>query len=165
MSNSIIVYAPNGKGEKHTRANARDLVNGAGYSWHPNLKSTPASYAPFAAAVAPDGPPPSQRVLDSVGGQGGASKTAQAGANAAALEEQERIRAALAADAAAAPPVEPVDVVDYTQTGAGETDGADDLDVDLDAEPDEAEAEADETVTEGAEDAAPVRRGRRPREA
>ncbi len=31
----VTVYSPDGNAEQHTRPNARDLINGAGYSWEP----------------------------------------------------------------------------------------------------------------------------------
>lgn len=44
----VTIYSPKGKPEPHTRANARDLVNGAGYTWDKRKESNPAAYAPFA---------------------------------------------------------------------------------------------------------------------
>ncbi len=140
MSATIIVYSPKGQPEKHTRANARDLVNGAGYSWHPHVPATPASYAPFAGAIPPEGPPPSQKVLDSVGGSASGGNSAAQAAAAAQAEEQRRIQAALAAQASVAPPPA-VEVVDYSAPQA--------VDVsDLDDDPEDEADAAPEFVSE-----------------
>jgi hypothetical protein len=101
---TVIVYSPKGEAERHTRANARDLVNGAGYTWMPGVPTTPAAYAPFVATKSPEGPQPSQSVLDSVGSaSGGASAAAKAAADAQAAE---LARIAAATAAAPAPVVE-----------------------------------------------------------
>lgn len=111
----VIVYNADGQPEQHTRANARDLVYGAGYSWSPVLKSSPTAYAPFAQTSIPDGPAPSQKVLDSVGSATAAKEKnagamqAQAEAVAQALAEQQAAEAAALAakeDAAEAAAVE-----------------------------------------------------------
>lgn len=141
--NKIIVYAPNGTAERHTRANARDLVNGAGYSWHPTIKTPPTSYAPFAGQKAPDGPPPSQRVLDSVGGSNAVNNAAKAGAAQAQEEEMRRIQESQAAMMApAAAPAEPVEVVDYSDAPAVDSSDLDDDDAAGDAEADASAEEA-----------------------
>lgn len=155
--NTVIVYGPDGP-EKHTRANARDLVNGRGYTWHPGVPTTPAGFAPFAAVKAPDGPVPSQKVLDSVGSSGSGASNAAAGAAQAAAAEQQRIAAALAeqqqqaaAAVAAAPQVE---VKDFSTPPV---DDASDLD-----DPADAEAEAEPTFEAAAEpeaEAAPENTG------
>jgi hypothetical protein len=64
----VAVYAPDGSKEMHTKPNARDLVVGAGYSWHPNLPSQPAAFAPFANTTPPSAVAQSQEVVDKVGG-------------------------------------------------------------------------------------------------
>jgi len=146
--NTHIVYAPDGSAERHSRANARDLVNGAGYSWHPTIRTTPTAYAPFAGTPAPDGPSLSQKVLDSVGGSAAkAAETAAKQAAAAQAEEQERIRAAMAAQFAAAAPAADVEVKDFTQAAAVD---ASDLDDPADADPD---AEAFAAIAVEAEEA------------
>lgn len=81
----VAVYAPDGSKEMHTKPNARDLVVGAGYSWHPNLPSQPAAFAPFANTTPPSSVAQSQEVVDKVGGS----------------------LAGMAAQAAAPPPVTP----------------------------------------------------------
>lgn len=63
----VVVYDPEGKPSKHSRRNARDLVNGAGYTWKPGAQSTPATLAPFATAVPPTDKEPAQAVLDNTG--------------------------------------------------------------------------------------------------
>lgn len=144
MSATIIVYGPNGA-EKHTRANARDLVNGAGYSWQPNIKSNPAHVAPFAQFVAPAGPAPSQKVLDSVGSTSASGATGAAAAAAAAQAAQaQQFQEALAqqAAAAAATPV-PTEVVDFSKPPVVD---ASDLDDDADAA--DAEVVEEDVVTE-----------------
>lgn len=62
----VTVYAPDGKAFKYSRANARDLVVGAGWSFQPNAKSTPLDPVPGAKLKA-EGPEPAQRVLNSAG--------------------------------------------------------------------------------------------------
>lgn len=167
---SVIVYPPNGgPPEKHTRANGRDLVNGSGYTWMPGVHTTPAAYAPFAALRAPEGPQPSQKVLDSVGSSGSAASTAAAGANAAqaAIEQQiAQAQAQASAQAAAAPA--PAVVQDFT---AAPVIDASDLDddaaeaaIEAEAEVEAAEAtEADAEETPASDDAPRGRGGRRPR--
>lgn len=152
MSNSVVVYSPTGEAEMHTRANARDLVNGCGYSWIPGVKASPNHYAPFATAHVPDGPSISQKVLDAAQGS---KPTVNEGANAALLAQQAEVakqlaaqQAALAAAQAPAAPAAPV--VDYSKV---EVDSSD-----LD-DPADAAAEA----SFEAEDAAPARPARRGR--
>lgn len=67
----VAVYSPDGVREVHTRPNARDLVMGAGWSWHPKSAPTPAGFAPFRTVKA-DGPEAAlaQSVLDRTGGSG-----------------------------------------------------------------------------------------------
>lgn len=68
MSNKklIPVYAPGStEPEMHTRLNAYDLVNGAGYTWKPGVDTTPAALTPHRGKA--DGPEPAQRVLNSAG--------------------------------------------------------------------------------------------------
>lgn len=60
----VAVYSPEGVREVHTLANARDLVNGAGWSWNPAAPSTPASLSPVQKKAV--GKEPAQRVLDGV---------------------------------------------------------------------------------------------------
>jgi hypothetical protein len=48
VPSTVTVYNPKGKPETHTRVNARDLVNGAGYSWEKKKPANPAASAPFA---------------------------------------------------------------------------------------------------------------------
>jgi hypothetical protein len=64
----VPVYSPKGVREMHTRPNARDLVNGAGYSWAPGVPSQPAAFAPFVTMTPPSSVPQSQEVVDRVGG-------------------------------------------------------------------------------------------------
>jgi len=44
----MAVYSPDGVKEMHTRANARDLVQNADYSWEPRRPVSPVAKAPFA---------------------------------------------------------------------------------------------------------------------
>lgn len=78
---TLIVYSPEGQAERHTVPNARDLVNGAGYTWVKGSATTPASFAPVRPAV-PRGQAAeaalAQSVLDSVGGVAGRATTAAA---------------------------------------------------------------------------------------
>lgn len=153
--NTVIVYSPDGAPERHTRPNARDLVNGAGYTWNKHTPSTPASYAPFARVTAPEGPNPSQKVLDSVGGSAGANGAA-AGAAAAQAAESARIADALRAQQAAAEP-EPEDVADFTAPVSLDDDAG--LG-DLDADPEEAGEPTAEADAETETETAPRRGGR-----
>jgi hypothetical protein len=101
--NSVIVYSPAGEPERHSRANARDLVQGAGYTWMRFMPASPAGYAPFAAVQVPKGSL-SQEVLDKASGKetdDGASGAASAAAQAMA-QQQAQIAAALAQQQAAA---------------------------------------------------------------
>lgn len=160
--NNIIIYSPTGEAEKHTRANARDIVNsGRGYTWARGVKTTPAGYAPFATLAPPEGPAPSQKVLDSVGGSASAALSAAAGAAVAQAAEQQRMaialaeQAAQAAAAAAVVDAPPVAVMDFTQVAVDSSD----LDADVDADAADAEDAAAETEVSAA-----PRRGR-PRKA
>ncbi|USN15524.1 hypothetical protein KIKIMORA_04060 [Brevundimonas phage vB_BpoS-Kikimora] len=151
MSNSVVVYSPSGEAEMHTRANARDLVNGCGYSWIPGVKASPNHYAPFATAHVPEGPSPSQKVLDAAQGQ---KTSTNDGANAALLAQQQQVAQQLAMQQAAiaaaqqqaAAPAAPV--VDYSKVEAVD---ASDLDDPADAEP---------AAEDDAAPARPARRGR-----
>jgi hypothetical protein len=84
----VAVWSPEGKKEIHTHPNARDLVNGAGYSWTPNGPSQPAAVAPFRPVAGRT----SQDVLDSVGSDNAlrpsAPVTGQAGFQEATAETE-----------------------------------------------------------------------------
>jgi hypothetical protein len=84
---TVIVYSPSGEPERHTRPNARDLVNGAGYTWMKGVPTTPASIAPFVAFDPPDEGHPSQKVLDSRGSSASAANGAASGAAIAQAAE------------------------------------------------------------------------------
>lgn len=93
--NTVIIYDPSGNPEKHTRPNARDLVVGAGYTWTRFVPANPAGYAPFATVTPPEGPAPSQRVLDrATGKEDPSAPTGAAGQAAAALQQQQAAMAA-----------------------------------------------------------------------
>jgi len=64
----ITVYAPDGTAEQHTRPNARDLVNGANYSWDPKYPSNPASLYPYASHQTNLKSKP-QEIFDRIGAQ------------------------------------------------------------------------------------------------
>ncbi|AXQ68271.1 hypothetical protein HOT99_gp067 [Caulobacter phage CcrBL10] len=66
--NLVEVFSPEGKRELHTRLNANDLVNGAGWTWKKNASPdfTPAAHAPY-RSTAKNGPEPAQAVLDMAG--------------------------------------------------------------------------------------------------
>lgn len=70
MTKLVTVYTPSGDPEQHTLPNARDLVNGARYSWKQNVESaptefTPAAYLPTAAEKAALAKKPrSQEIFD-----------------------------------------------------------------------------------------------------
>ncbi|UTC28411.1 hypothetical protein GURKE_04090 [Brevundimonas phage vB_BpoS-Gurke] len=145
MSNSVVVYSPSGEAEMHTRANARDLVNGCGYSWIPGVKASPNHYAPFATAHVPEGPSPSQKVLDAAQGQ---KTSTNDGANAALLAQQQQVAQQLAMQQAAIAAAPAAPVVDYSKVEAVD---ASDLDDPADAEP---------AADDDAAPARPARRGR-----
>lgn len=63
----VAVYK-DGKRELHTRPNARDLVQGAGYSWSMAMPSQPAAIAPYATSTPPSEKAQSQEVVDKIGG-------------------------------------------------------------------------------------------------
>lgn len=92
--NTVIVYDPSGNPERHTRPNARDLVVGAGYTWHRFVPASPAGYVPFATVTAPEGPNPSQRVLDRATGKDENGQSPAASAAAQALQQQQAAMAA-----------------------------------------------------------------------
>lgn len=92
--NTVIVYDPHGNPEKHTRPNARDLVVGAGYSWVRFVPASPAGYAPFVTMTAPEGPAPSQRVLDRATGKEEGGQSPAAAQAAQALQQQQAAMAA-----------------------------------------------------------------------
>ncbi|AFU86554.1 hypothetical protein D869_gp072 [Caulobacter phage CcrRogue] len=66
--NLVEVFSPEGKRELHSRLNANDLVNGAGWTWKKNASPdvTPAAHAPY-RSTAKNGPEPAQAVLDMAG--------------------------------------------------------------------------------------------------
>lgn len=67
---TVVVFNQQGKPETHTRANARDLINGAGYTWEKKKPTTPASYAPFALPQNTKfAKSKAQEILDRVGAQ------------------------------------------------------------------------------------------------
>ncbi|AXQ68629.1 hypothetical protein HOU00_gp090 [Caulobacter phage CcrPW] len=162
MSESVIIYGPKGP-ERHTPANARDLVYTGLYSWAEFFKTTPTAIAPFARLDVPSGSL-SQDVLDKAivkeeGGASGAASSAaaalaaqQAQMQAALIQQQALAQAAAQAQAAAAA-APAVEIPDFSQPVAVD---ASDLD-------DEGEADAEEVV--GDEPiATPTPRGRgRPR--
>ncbi|UTC29550.1 hypothetical protein BAMBUS_04920 [Brevundimonas phage vB_BpoS-Bambus] len=92
--NTVIIYDPNGNPEKHTRPNARDLVVGAGYTWSRFVPANPAAYAPFATVTPPEGPAPSQRVLDRATGKDENGQSPAASQAAQALQQQQAAMAA-----------------------------------------------------------------------
>ena len=72
MADKIAVYSPTGNEEFHTLANARDLVNGAKYTWKRGIPASPVETAPFAlppekAAAIARGKPISQEIFDRFG--------------------------------------------------------------------------------------------------
>lgn len=168
MSESVIIYGPKGP-ERHSPANARDLVYTGLYSWAEHFKTTPTAIAPFARF---DNPPGflTQEVLDKAivkddsGAAGAASSAAAAQAAQAAqmqqalLQQQALAQAAAQAQAAAAaaPAVEIPDFSKPVEVDASDLDDDDAV---------EAAIEADETV-EDEPIATPAARGRgRPRKA
>lgn len=159
---TVIVYSPSGEPERHTRPNARDLVNGAGYTWMKGVPTTPASIAPFVTFDPPDEGHPSQKVLDSRGSSASAANGAASGAAVAQAAETARIKQALADQQAAAALVAPTPEVEVKDFSAAPPVDASDLDDPADAE-DEAEAEAEAAEDTASDDAAPRRRGRPPR--
>lgn len=67
----ITVYSPDGAEEQHTIPNARDLIYGAGYSWHKKKESSPHHPAPFAVPSSTQfDKSQTQEVLDKLRGEG-----------------------------------------------------------------------------------------------
>lgn len=105
--NKVTVYAPDGSAEKHTRPNARDLVNGAGYSWNPKTPSNPVAIAPFAVPLNKKfEKSKAQEVFDSIGGNpdrptdGAPAADADGDADEASEEVLETVEVASDANAA-----------------------------------------------------------------
>lgn len=73
MSKLITIFSPDGNAEKHTLPNARDLVNGAKYTWKKGVKVTPATWTPPHAVPSRDEKskllqkPASQEIFDRIG--------------------------------------------------------------------------------------------------
>ena len=160
MSESVIIYGPNGP-ERHSPANARDLVYTGKYSWAEWFKTTPTAIAPFARFDAPSGSL-TQDVLDKAivkeeGGASGAASSAAAALAAqqaqmqAALMQQQALAQAAAQAAAAAPAVPAVEIPDFSAPVAVD---ASDLD-------DEGDIDAGDTAEEPI--ATPTPRRGRPR--
>lgn len=143
----VTVYPPNGgQAEKHSPANARDLVNGAKYSWHPQVKASPVQSAPFARVAPPPGTKePAQAVLDRAGGQ---APQAAPVANAPLVDLGDQA-VGLEAD----------DAIDI-EAGVGA-----EPEVVVAAEPEAEEAAAEDVADEDAEEAPAPRRGRGSRKA
>lgn len=141
----VVVYDPAGNPLKHTRANARDLVNGAGWSWKPGVKTLPVEGAPFAAAKPPTPIEPAQAVINSAG------HNAERTVVSAMVDEDDVVD--MSADATI------TDDIPVVEPGVEAT---------AEAQADAVEAPADEVVetpadepVEAAADEAPKRRGRR----
>lgn len=49
----VTVYAPDGTAVRHTYPNARDLVQGAGYSWEKGRETSPAATSPHSRRKSP----------------------------------------------------------------------------------------------------------------
>lgn len=62
----VAVYSPTGEKEMHTVPNARDLVNGAEYTWRPGVEASPVDSAPI-KVTPPTGPSKAQQIFDSTG--------------------------------------------------------------------------------------------------
>lgn len=62
----VTVYDKAGNPEKHSWANARDLIN-VGYTWKPKEPTTPAALSPHRAKAPPTPKEPAQAVLDGAG--------------------------------------------------------------------------------------------------
>lgn len=159
---SIIIYGPKGP-ERHTRANARDLVYTGEYTWTPGLKLPPTAFAPYVTFDKKDGSI-SQEVLDKVAGEG-AAKAAASGANIAAQQQAAEMQALFlaqqqAAAAAAVVAAPPVVVADFSAPPMVDT-----SDLDNDDEGDEGEGDEGAPEIVEAEEAAttPAPRRGRPR--
>jgi hypothetical protein len=114
----VAVYNPEGKKEMHTKPNARDLVVGSGYSWHPSLPSQPAAFAPFVTSTPPSSAAQSQEVVDKVGGSLAMSQPAAAPAPLVTPDEDEA-EAEVAAEPAAEEPAETPDEDEAPTRGRG----------------------------------------------
>lgn len=73
MSKLITIYNPDGVAAKHSIPNARDLVNGAGWSYAPTRESSPAEFLPAKASLSAlerqqlNAKPISQEIFDRYG--------------------------------------------------------------------------------------------------
>lgn len=134
----VAVYSPEGKREVHTLANARDLVNGAGWSWNPAAPSTPASLSPVQRKAV--GKEPAQRVLDGVASDAAVTATEEV------VEDDDAV-----IDVAAAAVEAAEEVVDAATA------------VEAAVEAEATETQAEEVVADAAEpaEAAPARRRRK----
>lgn len=63
----VYVYSPEGEREAHTRLNAWDLVNGAGWTWKPGVETSPAAFPAYRTVAPPTEKEPAQAVLDRAG--------------------------------------------------------------------------------------------------
>lgn len=162
---TVTVHSPDGVAERHTRQNARDLVNLSGYSWMPHIKANPNHPSSFAGRTPPKGPSPAQEVLNRAGGTGNADAAAEADAQLdAEIAEQQRqlaeMQAAAQASVAQAAPVadfsmpveEPVDpAIEALLDGEG----------DADVEAAEADADAAEAAAADEPSLQPTARSRK----
>ncbi len=122
MAQKVAVYK-DGKREVHTLANARDLVQGAGWSWNPQYESSPAAKSPVQAKAV--GKEPAQKVIDTARVPGGNMNADADEAPVAEVEPEPEVEAGLepgadgVVDAAAEPVVVEEDVVDAAAPARG----------------------------------------------
>ncbi len=140
---TVVIYNPEGKQERHSRANARDLVQHCGYSWLANIKSLPNHPASYAGQKVPKGKTLPQEVLDRIGSdrddEGAATSSAERGIEQEAEEQRQQLALMqAAADAAAKAPAEE-EIADFSAPVVEEVDAEveaaleDDGDADADA--------------------------------
>ncbi|AFO71764.1 hypothetical protein phiCbK_248 [Caulobacter phage phiCbK] len=101
--NLVPVYSPEGKKELHTRLNAYDLVNGAGWTWKPGIETTPAAIPPYRAPAV--GAEPAQAVLDRAGHRNDRTLTEVVGDEAEADADLDAAEDEVVEDAADEAPV------------------------------------------------------------
>lgn len=101
MSDTVVIFNPQGAPEKHSRANARDLVQHCDYSWIANLKAKPNHPASFAGQPVKKSSI-SQEVLDRATGDADRETASKSAAERGIEQEAEEQRKQLAAMMAAA---------------------------------------------------------------
>lgn len=144
---TVVIYNKEGKPEKHSRANARDLVQHCGYSWLANIKSQPNHPASYAGQKVPKGKTLPQEILDRVGSDrdddGASSSAAERAIEQEAEEQRQQLALMQAAAEAASKPESDEEIPDFSAPVAEEADPETEAALEDDGDD---EAEGDEPV-------------------